>query len=160
MTTDQIKYASKVKNGFKFWVGMLWRLPSVAFWGIKVKDIDESSCTVALPFSWRTQNPFRSAYFGAQLGAGELATGLLCQLHLAGRADHSMLVIDFSARFLKKATTTIRFVCDEGTQLKAALDDLKQNGDTCTLVMHARGIDTNGVEVSNITLTWSFKLRG
>jgi len=51
----------------------MWKtLPLAAFAGLRVSRLDEASCSVRLPGGWRTQNPFRSTYFGAQAMAAEM----------------------------------------------------------------------------------------
>ncbi|HND87824.1 MAG TPA: DUF4442 domain-containing protein, partial [Saprospiraceae bacterium] len=56
---------------------LLWKLPAAWFMGIGVQHCEAGRAVVSLPYGWRSQNPFRSAYFAAQCAAGELSTGLL-----------------------------------------------------------------------------------
>lgn len=155
--TPHEKYIKDALSGWKFTLGMLLRLPSIVFWGVRVQSLDENHCKVTIPYTWRTQNPFRSIYFAALAGAGELSTGALCRLHLAGRDPISMLVVDFKARYFKKADSRITFHCKQGAELRRLLDALKNSGDTATIVMTATGTNPSGMETSIIEVTWSFR---
>lgn len=149
-------YLSKMGNPFVFWWAMLFKLPSVVFWRIKVKTLNLEKCEITIPYFWRSQNPFRSIYFAALAGAGELSTGLLCQLALAGKGEFSMLVVDFKAEFNKKADQKITFVCDQGAELNDLICSLKpQNTGKITLI--SKGINQNGDMVAQFFITWSFK---
>ena len=35
----------------------LWRLPSLFFWGVRIRKASPDQTEVLIPFSWRTQNP-------------------------------------------------------------------------------------------------------
>ncbi len=144
-------------NPFWFKIGMLFKLPSVFFWGIRVTKLDDRNCELTIPFCWRTQNPFSSVYFAALAGAAELSTGALCQLHLAGRKPHSMLVVDFKMKYLKKANSKITFVCNQGDELSNLLDQLKDPGDTATMTMISTGRNIQEETVCLAEITWSFK---
>lgn len=154
---DKDKTRKKLLNpwSFKFW--MWTRLPSVGFWGIRVMEIDSEKCVVKLPFSWFTQNPFKSIYFSALAGAAELSTGLLCQYYLSYLGNFSMLVIGFKAEFTKKATSDILFSCHQGSELNHVLKNLTEKGDSNTLVMISEGFNVEGQRVARMEITWSFK---
>lgn len=157
MKKESLAYAQNVLSPLKFKLGMLSRLPSVVFWGIRVRELDGHVCKVTIPYGWRTQNPFRSVYFAALGGAAELSTGALCQMHLAGRSPHSMLVTGFRMEYTKKATGTVTFTCRQGDELKALLDSLNAPGSTATLTMTSVGTDTAGETVATAYITWSFR---
>ena len=146
-----------MNNPIIFWWAMLWRLPSVIFWSVKIKKLDFQSCEVSIPYSWRTQNPFKSIYFAALAGAAELSTGALCQLVLAGKGNISMLVVDFKAEFYKKANQSIIFKCEQGTELSVIIDELKSVGDTAIIQMGSDGFNPEGVKIATFYVTWSFK---
>ncbi|WP_296697830.1 DUF4442 domain-containing protein [Algoriphagus sp.] len=149
-------YLSKMENPFVFWWAMLFKLPSVVFWRIKVKSLDLEKCEITIPYFWRNQNPFRSIYFAALAGAGELSTGLLCQLALAGKGSFSMLVVDFKAEFHKKANQKITFTCNQGAELNSLISNLKPQ-ESGKITMISRGTNQEGETVAQFFITWSFK---
>lgn len=145
-----------MSNPFIFWWAMLFKLPSVVFWRIRVKEISMEQCQVTIPFFWRSQNPFRSIYFAAMAGAAELSTGALCQLAMVGKGKYSMLVVGFKAEYYKKANQKITFLCDQGIELQNLIDHL-QPGESDTLTMISTGTNPSGEVVAKFFITWSFK---
>jgi Domain of unknown function (DUF4442) len=160
MDQHQLAYKAEIMSPFKFVIGMLMKLPSIVFWGIRIKELNEQVCVISLPFTWRTQNPFRSIYFAALAGAAEFSSGILCQMYLHGRPPHAMLVVDFRAEFFKKADQKIYFTCDQGLVLREKLDSLTKSGDSGTIAMISSGRNQDGVEVAKFYITWSFKRKG
>lgn len=125
--------------------------------GVRVVCSDEREAVVALPYGWRSQNPFRSIYFAAQCAAAELSTGLLGLAALQGRPPVSMLVLGIEAEFLKKADQTLRFVCSEGEKARAAVEKTLENGQPQQLRMESVGYLPDGTEAARVRITWSFK---
>ena len=72
--------------------------------------------------------------------AAEFATGALVMYHIrkSGRKV-SMLVLNNSATFTKKATGRITFRCEDGPALEAALTQALETGQGQTVWMTAQG---------------------
>ncbi len=158
MNKAQKKYVEKVKNPIAFKAYLWASLPSLAFWGAKIGAFDDNRCVVILKHNWRNKNPFRSIYFSALMGCAEISTGLLCQRYIQGE-KWSMLVVKCSSEFTKKAVGKIRFVCDQGLELKKRLSQIKKTG-TGTFEMMSIGLDQKDEEVGRFYFTWSFKYKG
>ena len=139
-----------------FWY-MLKNLPTIFFWGVRVKTINLDLCHTTLPFNWRTKNPFRSIYFAALCGGAELASGMLCMLHLSGEKRFSMLVVDFNAQFIKKANKMVTMKCGDGELIKQKLSDLSMPGDTAVVVSTVTAHHPDNELVAKFEITWSFK---
>lgn len=157
MNTEASKFRKKILNKFNFFYFSITRLPSLAWWGVRLKTMDDTSCEVTMPFGWRTQNPFRSIYFAAQAGAAELSTGLLCMQALSGRGKWSMYVIGFEAEYGVTAKTKVTFRCEDGKLLEDLLDRVERTGEPEKLVMVSTGTNIEGKMVSRFKITWSFK---
>jgi len=65
-----------VKHPVKSSMFLFWKLPAAFFSGVKIKDIDESKCVVTVPYTWFTQNPFRSTYFASLAMAADEYRGI------------------------------------------------------------------------------------
>lgn len=156
LSPEQLDYQKKMTNPLVFKMAMLAKLPSVIFWGIGVKNLDQDKCGVTLPFTWKTQNPFQSIYFAALAGAAELSTGLLCQLAIAGKGKFSMLVVDFRAEFHKKANTKSTFICEDGKELFEVIDRMDPE-DTAKFTTVSTGRNLQGEIIAKFFVTWSFK---
>lgn len=146
-------------NPWKQFLFMFTRLPGAMFFGVRVKQITENMGVVTLPYGWRSQNPFKSIYFAAQMSAGEMSTGILVLMALQGQPPVSMLVLDIRAKFYKKATTKINFTCNQGAEAVEVVQKAIQTNTPQTLTMNTVGKDINGNVVSEVFVTWTFKKR-
>ena len=107
------KFLKDAQSSWKLRLYFLKNLPTAWWWGLRLKHADEHSCSVTIPYNWRTQNPFRSIYFAALAGAGEFSTGAPASAARDGRGNISMLVIDQKMEFIKKASTVTTFTCSD-----------------------------------------------
>ncbi len=159
LSSAQRAYLQSLRSSWKLKLYFLKNLPSALWWGLRVRSIDPEKAQVTIPFNWRTQNPFRSIYFAALAGAGELATGVLANLHRIDQPSHSMLVVDFRAEFVKKATTTITFTCTDGAKVRQTIARAMESGQGETVEMCSVGRNSLDEEVARVFITWSFKRR-
>ena len=157
MHHKSLDYQRKVLQPWVLRLGMWRRLPSVAFWGMRITELTGERCSVLIPFTWFTKNPFKSIYFGALSGGAELSTGALCEMMIIGKGNFSMLVTGFRAEFVKKATTNVTFTCDQGNELSSVLDQMTNAGDTGILEMVATGHNIHGELIGKAYIQWSFK---
>ncbi|MBK8492385.1 MAG: DUF4442 domain-containing protein [Saprospirales bacterium] len=132
-------------------------LPSALFWGLRIAKVSPEQCAIRIPFSWRTQNPFRSIYFAAQAGAAEMSTGLLAIIALQGKPPLSMLVIDIRIEYVKKARGTAFFTCEDGKAMEQAILQALETGEGQSLTATSIGRLESGEEVTRAYITWSFK---
>ena len=134
----------------------IFKLPSVWLMGIRVKSISEKSATVKVKHRWINQNPFNSMFWAVQGMAAELATGVLLTSAIReSGAKISMLVLNNKANFSKKATGRIRFQCDQGLEVKAAVAKTVETGASQTIWMDATGKDEQGDVVSHFSFEWT-----
>jgi len=133
------------------------KLPSVGFWGVRVRALTWNQCEVTMPYGWRTQNPFSSTYFAAQCGAAELSTGALALLHLDGKPKTSMLVTQFDSKYYKKVSQTLRFVCQSGNEIAEAIEGTLADGKGREVVALSQGFLPDGTLASEFWVTWSFR---
>lgn len=138
---------------------LLWKLPSAWFMGIGVRECNEERAVVRLPFGWRSQNPFQSSYFAAQCAAGELSTGVLGLLAMAGQPPMSMLVLRVEAEFYKKAAETLLFTCEEGGKIAETVAAALASGEAQTIRAASVGRLPDGTEAARVWVTWSFKAK-
>ncbi|MBX2889842.1 MAG: DUF4442 domain-containing protein [Saprospiraceae bacterium] len=139
---------------------MLWKLPAAWFMGVSIRHCDGERAVMRLPYRWRSQNPFRSIYFAAQCAAGEMSTGMLALMHLQGKAAVSMLVTKVEAEFLKKASATLLFTCEDGKALEASIQQALETGEPQMFRATSIGTLPDGTEAARIWITWSFKRKG
>ena len=154
------KFLSLVNNRFKFNLFLLSRLPSAFFCGVRVQSADENKCIVTVPFKWLSQNPFKSTYFACLSMAAEMATGILGLAHIYKSAPAvSMLVVNISGSFFKKAVGKTSFICNDGLMIKQTIKDALSGGQGKTVTAKSTGTNAQGEVVAEFLITWSFKAK-
>ena len=154
-----VKSAIKRITGPFFSTFLLWKLPAAFFMGVRLKSLDEKSCSVSVPFFWLSQNPFRSIYFVALSAAAEMSTGLLAIAHIEGKPKISMLITGIEGEFSKKAVTKTTFTCHQGEAISQAIEKAVSTGEGQEIEIESIGIQKTGEEVARFTLKWSFKVK-
>lgn len=136
------------------------KLPAALFAGVRLNSLEPHRCVTSVPYGWRSQNPFRSTYFAAQAMAAELSTGALGLLAVENAGvPFSILIVDMTASFGKKATERATFTCEDGALAFAAVEQSKTTGEARQFTMTTVGRMADGAEVSRFTFTWSVKAR-
>ncbi|MBP2833418.1 DUF4442 domain-containing protein [Aquimarina sp. U1-2] len=139
---------------------LLVKLPSAWLCGVRVKSIDQTSCTVTVKHKWINQNPFNSMFWAVQGMAAELTTGALVTKYIRDSGKRiSMLVATNNATFTKKATGRITFVCNDGQLVKDAIKKTIKTGEGQTVWMTAVGTNSDNVEVSTFNFEWTLKVK-
>lgn len=140
------------------------RIPVLLFLGPRVLRLDQTGCTVKIPFGWRTRNHVGSMYVGALCAGADLAGGL--PAFRAIRAGHPRVVIvfaDVQGQFLKRADGDVHFACEQGAEVAAAVVKADQTGERITMPVHVTCTvpDKYGGEpVARFTLGLSMKRKG
>ncbi len=144
----------------KFNLYTMAKLPAAWLTGVRVKNIDQQSCTVSVKHRWINQNPFNSMFWAVQGMAAELSTGALVIGYIQNSGKKvSMLVANNNASFTKKATGRITFICNDGDSIKEAIDQAEATGEGQTCWMKAVGTNKEGVQVSEFNFEWTVKVK-
>ena len=144
----------------KFNVFTFFKLPSAWWCGVRLKHIDTNKTIVTVRHKWVNQNPFKSMFWAVQGMAAELSTGAMVidQIEDSGKKI-SMLVINNTANFSKKATGKITFTCEDGHLIKEALEKTISTGEGQTIWMKSVGVNQEGVVVSTFKFEWTLRLK-
>jgi hypothetical protein len=154
------KFLQLINNKFKFNLFLFSKLPSAFLCGVRVQSADESKCIVTVPFKWLSQNPFKSTYFACLSMAAEMSTGVLGLAHVYQRTPAvSMLVVNISGTFLKKAVGRTTFVCNDGLLIKQTIEDAIASGQGKAITAKSIGTNAAGEVVAEFLITWSFKAK-
>lgn len=160
MTPYTTAFIKLMKHPLKFRMFLFTKLPSAYFSGVRVREIDENSCRVTVPYKWFSQNPFRSTYFACLSMAAEMSTGVLAMAHLyKSNPPVSMLVVKVESSYFKKATGRTSFTCNEGPVFQQAIEECIQTGESRTVQAKSTGTNKDGEVVAEFLITWSFKAR-
>ena len=138
----------------------LTKLPTMWFYGVRVKSVTKERSEVTIRLNWRTKNPFRSIYAGALFSAGELATGLLAFLPIAAEPHKvSMLCAEAEVQYIKKAVGKITYTCEDGTAILATVQKAKESDEGQTVRSTAIAKNERGEVVARLSFVWTFKAR-
>ena len=149
-----------INNKSKFNLFLFTKLPSAFLCGVRVQSADESKCIVTVPFKWLSQNPFKSTYFACLSMAAEMSTGILGLAHIHQRKPAvSMLVVNISGNFVKKAVGRTTFICNDGLLINQTIEDAIASGQGKTLTAKSIGTNAAGEVVAEFLITWSFKAK-
>ena len=151
-------FFSLIKHPIKFRLFLLSKLPSAYFSGVRVKAADETKCVVTVPYKWFSKNPFRSTYFACLSMAAEMSTGTLAMAHIFNRKPGvSMLVLNVTGNFVKKATGITTFTCNDGLAIKQCIEESVATGEGKSITATSIGRNNDGEIVAEFSVTWSFK---
>lgn len=154
------QFVREIKNPLRFKLFLISKLPMAFLAGLRIPEVNEEKCTVTIPYKYLTQNPFRSVYFACLSMAAEMSTGVLSMMHVyKSKPPVSMLVVGMEARFLKKATGKISFVCGDGKKIEEAISQSKISGEGKTVTAMSSGYTAAGEKVAEFEITWSFKVK-
>jgi len=144
----------------KFNTFTFFKLPAAWWCGVRVKYIDDKKAVTSVTHRWINQNPFKSMFWAVQGMAAELSTGAMVinQIKDSGRKI-SMLVLNNTANFSKKATGKITFTCEDGHLIKDAIKKTIETGEGQTIWMKSVGMNKEGVVVSTFKFEWTIKVK-
>ena len=99
-------------------------------------------------------------FWAVQGMAAEFSTGALVigKIQDSGKRI-SMLVTTNNAKFTKKATGKITFICKDGHLIDDAIKKAIATGEGQTFWMQSVGLNQEGIEVSTFNFEWSIKLK-
>ncbi len=99
-------------------------------------------------------------FWAVQGMAAELTTGALVMSKIRSSGKKiSMLVASNNASFTKKATGRITFTCDQGQKIDDAIAKAIETGEGQTVTLNSKGINKEGLQVSDFNFEWTLKVR-
>ena len=139
---------------------LIFKLPAAFFCGVRTKSLDDAKCVVSVKHRWINQNPFNSMFWAVQGMAAELTTGALVMAKAKESGQRiSMLVATNNASFTKKATGRITFACNEGHKIDDTIAKAIKTGEGQTVWLNSKGINKEGIQVSDFNFEWTLKVR-
>lgn len=152
-----------VTNSWKLAAFMASKLPMGLIAGLRIRDLTADRCVTTVRYGWLTTNPFKSTYFAVLAMGAEMASGALgLSLVRAAPVPVSILIVGMNADFVKKATDTTTFVCEDGANIReAVVAAVRQGpgGEGTTVVTRVVGTNQAGEVVARFSFTWSFRVK-
>lgn len=157
-TTTKIRnYSSK---SFYFRSYLIFKLPMGFLSGMRIKKLDEEKCVVTVSYKWLNKNPFKSTFWAVLGMAAEMnGAAVILQYTYGHKPSISTLPVKCEAEFLKKATDTTTFTCNDSKMVKQKVEEAIRTGEGVTFNTTSNGLNKNGEIVCKFNFTWSIKLR-
>lgn len=114
----------------------LTKIPMLWFIRPSVVELNDERCVISIPLSRRTKNHLGCMYFAALAAGADLAAGLTAMRRIQqsdGRVD--LIFKDFKVDFLKRVEAEAFFVCDQGQQATAAVEQALRTGERINIPM-------------------------
>jgi hypothetical protein len=154
------QFSTLISNPILFRFFLFQKLPAAFFSGLRMVDFDATTCTVKVKYSWFSKNPFKSIYFAVEAMAAEMCSGMLAFAQVYKRNPKiSMLVVKMEVHFIKKATGTILFTCEDGAAIQAAINESIATGEGKSIVCVSKAKNSANETVAEFLITWSFKAK-
>lgn len=139
---------------------LFYKLPAAFLCGVRVKEINNTTCKATVTHRWINQNPFNSMYFAVQAMAAELTTGALVMNEIQQSGQKiSMLVANNKSSFSKKATGRITFICNDGILVKETIAQAIKTGEGQTIWLKSIGYNQEEIQVSEMQFEWTVKVK-
>jgi hypothetical protein len=147
-------------NRLLFKIIILFQVPLDFIAGMRIRELDEESCTVSVPYRWLNKNPFRSTFWAVLGMAAEMSTGALVTMYTYKlKPSIAIIVGDCTGEFMAKATDLTTFVCKDGRRIAATVKKAIKTGEPQEVLCKTIGYSKSGEEVARFTFTWKMKRR-
>ena len=136
---------------------LFFKLP-IAWWsGVRVQSFSDDRASCVVSYKWINQNPFKSMFWAVQGMAAELSTGVILMSQIQKYPDKkiSMLVVEQSSVFYKKAVGKITFQCTQGKVISDSITKAIETQESQVFYLTSEGIDEQGDTVSCFKFKWS-----
>ena len=153
-------------NSAGYWRRMVFllgitRIPLLAYVRPKVVSITPDSVHVTIRLRRRTKNHLRSMYFGALAVGADTAAGI----HAFYYGKKWNLPISFAfksmqAEFIKRATSDVLFVVNDGKSVEEAVIQARDSGERINIPVHVNAYNKEEEIVATFIMTISVKVSG
>lgn len=120
-----------------FWYFCHFKVAMIGYLRPRIITLNEETIVIRLPLNRRSRNHLHSMYFGALAVGADLAGGLHGFYH-AERAQSKISLVfkSFQAQFLSRPEADVYFVCNEGEQVKAMIQETSRTKERVTRPIH------------------------
>jgi acyl-coenzyme A thioesterase PaaI-like protein len=151
------------KANFGLFAFGITRIPMLTFVGTRIVELSDTRSVIKIPLGYRTKNHLGSMYFGAMaVGADITIGGLAFHLIKKRRANVQLIFKDFKAEYRKRAESDTLFICDQGHQINALIEQAihsveRINGSVQAYALVPDKLGNEPVAVFDLTLSLRHK---
>jgi hypothetical protein len=149
-----------LNNRVLFKIVLFFQVPMNFIAGMRIRELNEESCKVSVPYRWLNKNPFKSTFWAVLGMAAEMSAGALVKMYTY-KLEPSVAIIvgDCTGEFVSKATDLTTFVCKDGRRIAETVKKAIKTGEPQELLCKTIGYSKAGEEVARFTFTWKMKKR-
>lgn len=142
------------------WLMGCFKIPLISYVKPKLLQLDDEQIKVKIRLRRRTKNHLNSMYFGSLAVGADVAAGLhaFYYAELAGEKI-SFAFKSVSAEFLKRATTDVVFVSNDGLVVKQVFTEALETKERVNQKINVDVIDDNQEIVAKFALEISVKVK-
>jgi len=157
----KLKFVQRILNNrLLFKIVLFFQVPLDFMAGMRVRELNEESCKVSVPYRWLNKNPFKSTFWAVLGMAAELSTGALVMMYTYKLAPSIAIIVgDCSGEFIVKARDLTTFVCKDGKRIAETVEKAIKTGEPQEVLCKTIGYSKAGEEVARFTFTWKMKRR-
>lgn len=120
-----------------FWYFCHFKVALIGYLKPRLVKLDEKEIVIRLPLRRRSRNHLNSMYFGALSVGADLAGGLHGFYHAElAQCKVALVFKSFHAQFLRRPESDVYFVCSEGEQIKAMIQEANTTKERVTKPVH------------------------
>ncbi|MEZ5008525.1 MAG: DUF4442 domain-containing protein [Chitinophagales bacterium] len=149
-----------LSSKFLLRMGMISSLPLGFLTGMYIKNIDDNSCKVAVPYKFLNKNPFKTTYWAVLGMAAEMASGIILVTYAKNITPSvATFVVGCDSKFINRALGVTTFECNDGQLIKEKVKIASETGEGHTFKTTTIGYSDDGKVVAEFIFTWSVKGR-
>jgi acyl-coenzyme A thioesterase PaaI-like protein len=136
-----------------------FKIPMIAYVAPRLEELDERSVVVRIKLRRRTKNHLNSMYFGALAVGADIAAGIHAFYfaeQYGGKVSFAFKSVN--AQFLKRATSHINFVSNDGEIVRQAIDESQKTGERVNSLVRVEAINTEKEVVATFDMEISVKM--
>ncbi len=108
----------------------LSKVPVLFFLQPKVMELDQQTCVIKIPLTWRSKNHLNCMYFGALAAGADCAGGFMAmKIAYEQKLPVNILFKDFKAEFLRCAEGDVYFVSEDGQAISQMMHRAAASGE-------------------------------
>ena len=108
----------------------LSKVPVLFFLQPKVMELDQQTCVIKIPLTWRSKNHLNCMYFGALAAGADCAGGFMAmKIAYEQKLPVNILFKDFKAEFLRRAEGDVYFVSEDGQAISQMMHRAAETGE-------------------------------
>lgn len=151
-----------LRENLSLWLFSFAKIRMLFFLRPRMVETSMDRCVVRIPLRWRSKNHLNSMYFAAICAGVDAAGGFLAlKVTRAKKARVALIFKDIHGDFLKRAESSVYFVCADGQTIARITDEAVSTGKRVSEVIHVNAYvktaDNLFEQVARFTTTMSLK---